>query len=124
MKTGTKLLAFVSVAILAMASASAAPPPNADEEYKEFYHGLRVPNGYSGCCDESDCRPVQSRATKEGWKVFVDKETFGETAPDNWVLVPEKSIIVNPPKARRPVDAIVCWVNFKVLCFTPPTSMN
>ena len=46
-------------------SAVAAPPPNADGRFRDWFHSLTVPGTSTPCCTVSDCRMVDSRWSDE-----------------------------------------------------------
>jgi len=58
---------LLAVLLLVAPSAHAAPPPNADPQFRDWFKSLKVPGssdrGESGlpCCSVADCRMVESR---------------------------------------------------------------
>jgi len=99
----------------------AKPPEGASPVFKDFFMNLKHPIDGFGCCSEADCRSVVTRTANDKLEAFIDKESFGPTAPNEWVEVPEISIIKNPPQGlARPQSAIVCWYNYSIMCYTDP----
>lgn len=98
--------------------ALAEPPPGADlnSTISKWYQSLKDKQG-NGCCNLADCRPVSVRMSAAGWEVFVDKQSFGATAPDDWVGVPEQALVVREdnPTGRN----IACYSYSKLRCMTP-----
>ena len=91
--------------------------PEADPSQAPWYESLKQPNSEAGCCSISDCRNAVERLSPKGYEVFIDKTTFGTTAPDAWVPVPEATILHahdNPTGS-----AVVCWFMSHILCFIP-----
>ena len=121
---------FIAAALI-VTPAVAQPPEGADMRYAPFYHSLEQPITGWPCCSVSDCRPIADdkiRFTETAIEVFIDKKTFGNTAPDEWVKVPENRIIQhddpkNDPSTGldRPQNPIVCWYNAEIRCFQPPS---
>lgn len=117
---------FLVAAMLMVAPASVQPPEDSNPAYSPFFHDLVQPptSKYQpghGCCDKSDCRTVDARLTKSGqWEAFLDRKSFGPDAPDDWVLMPDRQIVRDPPEGRRPLQAIVCWKRGDIYCFTEP----
>lgn len=98
--------------------AHAAPPAVGSEDaavmapHAAWVHSLRNRSGVS-CCDESDCRPVEARATPDGWQVrWRPGQLAG--APVGWVPVPPDAVLVR----ENPVGApVACWYGGRVACF-------
>lgn len=113
---------FFLISVLSCSTiAYAAPPEGANPLYKPYYEGLRTKEGW-GCCSIADCRTVRVRYEgKQPW-VFIDKETFGSTAPDDWVKVPNSALSTynEHPEAPRPQQAIACWYQSQIRCFDTP----
>lgn len=108
-------------AFLAITPAKAAPPEGADMTFAPYYHALTQPVTGWGCCSIADCRPVAMRFKDNAIEIFVDKKSFGYTAPDAWLVVPEEVIIKNPPTGLpRPQEPIACWYDKKIRCFDNP----
>lgn len=101
-------------------TAVAAPPPVGSEDWEimaphaEWVRGLRsiynVP-----CCDSSDCRPVEARATNNGWQVRWRPGQL-EGAPIEWTDVPEEAVLARENPVGVPV---ACWFGGRVACFVP-----
>ena len=77
------------------------------------------------CCGiDSDCRPTLMRITDQNAvQVWVDTDTYGSTAPDDWVTVP-RDVLENTESSGPPPDNHVwaCWYDKKVRCFIAPWS--
>lgn len=86
-----------------------------------FYQGLTVPGTVTSCCSQADCRPVNERPGKIRHEVFIDKKTFGSSAPDDWVEVPEKAIIYGGTNPTG--QAVVCWVGGRLWCYVPTSGI-
>lgn len=107
----------LGIAFLAGAAAlpvKAAPPEGADPRYAPFFQGLhRRDKGGGSCCGVADCREVRSQSPENSsdgnWRVFIDKQTFGPYAPDDWVIVPKEQVDDQPTTSLRPPNAIACW---------------
>lgn len=94
--------------------ARAAPPEGADPRYAPFFQGLqRKDKGGGSCCGAADCREVRSQSPENSmdgnWRVFIDKQTFGPNAPNEWVIVPKEQVDDQPTTTLRPPNAIACW---------------
>jgi hypothetical protein len=70
------------VALFVSMSAAAAPPPDADGKFREWFQNLRVPNVSNGapCCTVADCRMVASRwnAQTRHHEAEVVREVFAD----------------------------------------------
>ena len=99
--------------------AIAAPPPGADPDSR-IAQWVRSLHDYRGvpCCSTSDCRRVALRLDDDGGvEVFIDRESFGESAPDRWVAVSDE--VVAGTKADGPspdAGSWACWYAGKVAC--------
>ena len=108
-------------AALLVTPASARPPEGASSEFAPYYHALKQPITGYGCCDFADCRPVAIRFQESVLEAFIDKRSFGPSAPDAWVAVPEEVIIKDPPQGLpRPQEPILCYAFGAVRCFDNP----
>jgi hypothetical protein len=90
----------------------AEPPANADPRMAPFFESLKTENGDS-CCGIGDCREVRSESPDNSptghWRVFIDSGTFGPSAPNNWVDVPDDKVDSKETTPMRPSGAIACW---------------
>lgn len=99
----------------------AAPPAPGTEDHKllaphsEWIQGLR--RGGMGCCDMSDGRAVEARATVSGWEVRWRPGQLAGT-PAGWTKVPEEAILRVPNPVGAPV---AFWHLGQILCFVPPS---
>jgi hypothetical protein len=136
-----RLLSLLAAVCLAT-SAVAAPPPDADGRFREWFRSLKVPGSSAPCCTVADCRMVESRwnLRTERYEARVIREVFSnalrasplyendaatfQTAWKNWISrwieyygdVPE--VWVEIPEARINVatnptgHAVLCWSTF------------
>jgi hypothetical protein len=62
---GRAMMRFMSLIVVFFIgmSASAAPPPDADGKFRDWFQSLRIPNVSNGalCCTVADCRMVASK---------------------------------------------------------------
>lgn len=106
---------------LAVRAGFGAPPPGADPNspIARWVRQLETPEGWS-CCSVADCRPVHVRLLPGGrWQAFIDRRSFGTTAPDAWVDVPND--IVRGTKKPGPAPngtPWACWYAGVVRCLT------
>ena len=104
--------------ILSAAPAQAHPPAGApsNREIIKWFDDLRSREGWS-CCDVVHCRPAALTPNDDGRVfAFIDKQSFGPTAPDAWREVPLKEMRVRgnrPPGIR---GAIICYADDRVIC--------
>jgi hypothetical protein len=54
-----------------------------DTWHRDFYAKLKRNDGEGPCCNNTDCRPTQSRAAGSHYEVKVDNQ---------WVVVPDSAI--------------------------------
>ena len=110
----TSWLGAALIVAVATWPAKGAPPQGADPRYAPFFQGLqRKDKGGGSCCGVADCREVRSQSPENSsdgnWRVFIDKETFGPNAPDDWIIVPKETVDDQPTTSLRPPNAIACW---------------
>lgn len=131
---GLKVI-FASAAMIATAHAEPPPVGSLDAQimspYGSSIRDMKQPGTTMGCCDASDCRPVDIRmhTDKDGthYQVFVRKydentESGFPGGTDRWETVPE-SVVIHPPERRIPIP-VACWASWHVanngfLCLTP-----
>lgn len=124
MKKSISAFAFAGAFLCYTATARAEAPPGADPALAPWFHSLKIPGTSVGCCDEADCRPVDARKMRDGhWQAFVDKKTFGDTAPDAYVDIPESAMTHRTDNPL--VRAVLCWYKIggrghHLKCFTEP----
>lgn len=60
-------------------SAHAAPPPDANGRFSDWFRSLVVPQSRTPCCDVADCRMVESRWNSQTrhYEAKVVREMFG-----------------------------------------------
>ena len=111
------LLLALALASCKPQPAYAAPPAPGSEDaeamsgHGEWVRGLR--RGTVSCCDEADCRPVEARATADGWQVrWRPGQLAG--APTQWTPVPPDAVLVRENPIGLP---IACWYGGRVQCF-------
>lgn len=107
------------LAVVAGTAVAAPPQPGSEDAnimagHGEWVHSLRSAAGVS-CCDESDCRPVEARATSEGWQVRWRPGQL-EGAPTEWTPVPPEAVLARENPVGMPV---ACWYGGRVACFVP-----
>ena len=115
---------FLLVAASLLTPTFAKPPEGSDLRYKPYYESLVTKEGWR-CCSISDCRPVTVKSTDGHVMVFIDKKSFGESAPDEWVEVPAESYgtrndLPDGETVDRPPTGVACWYAMKVRCFDWP----
>ena len=128
-------IALLTAVIMVSAHASPSPVGSLDAQvigpYGDAIRNMKRPDTGTGCCDESDCRPVDYHiVTKQNetyYEVFIRRYTEDGSGwpggPNKWVRVPDAVII--PPDQRKGIPVpIACWahwnsVNNGLLCFTP-----
>ena len=93
----------------------AAPPPGSDGALAPWYRSLAQPETGNGCCSIADCRTVQYRGAGNHFEAFIDRKSFGETAPNAWVAVPPEHVLRRRDNPTG--EAVACWYNGEVRCF-------
>ena len=111
--------------------ARADPPENADPAYAEWFRDLKTPDGLSGCCSISDCRPVAYRITDGSYEAFLDRESFPFLDQEKWTKVPRTSIVQRQDNPLgKPVACVEkSWRIFEghqykkgdIVCFVRPS---
>lgn len=102
-----------------------APPEGANPVYKRYFETLVTKEGW-GCCSIADCREVRIENRADGPYVFIDKKSFGETAPEDWVKVPSSAygtrnnLAASEQSPVRPAGATACWYQNQIRCFDWP----
>ena len=116
---------FLVAAGLALAApAAAAPPPGVDLDSPAAKWVQRWHNAErESCCGiDSDCRPTWVRPTQlgapSGWDAWIDRETYGPTAPDDWRPAPRKAIGGNGDE-NPTGTGWACWFDKEVRCVSP-----
>ncbi len=122
--------------------AVAAPPPDADGRFRDWFRSLRVPGGSLPCCTVADCRMVQARwnAGTRHYEAKVIRDVFSsalrssplyekdaatfQTAWKNWISrwieyygdVPEVWVEIPEARINRATNptghAVLCWSTF------------
>jgi hypothetical protein len=103
-------LAVAVVALLAAATARAAPPQDSDPTLNGWIESLKQPGTGVSCCSVADCGPVDYRLASEGYEALLDAR---------WVRVPDGRILrgISNPMAR----GVLCRspISGTILCFVP-----
>lgn len=96
-----------AAAILAAASASAAPPEGFDPTLAPWFQSLRQPGTGTSCCSIADCRATDYRTNGDSYEAFID---------DRWTIVPPDKVL---QRADNPTGrAVVCWTPARgIMCF-------
>ena len=108
-----RFLAF----LLFSAPVLAAPPPGADTDSPvgRWFQLLKQPETGYPCCSMSDCRPVAYRIVGDHFQAFIDHESFGNRAPDDWRDVPPTAVLHHHD---NPIgDAVACFYSGTIVCF-------
>jgi hypothetical protein len=92
-----------------------APPPGSDpgSPIAAWFRSLSDRQGV-GCCSVADCRRVEYRARSGHFEVFVDRRSFGASAPDAWVAVPADAIVT---RENPTGEGVACFYAGRVRCF-------
>lgn len=99
---------------LMVGAAVAAPPENPDPALGPFYRGLTAPDTGMGCCDTSDCRPVQTRNNQGHEEAFIGRQFPGAT--NEWVRIPDTKRL--SPRENPVGEPVVCWTpGLGVICY-------
>jgi hypothetical protein len=109
------LVTFFLLILASLAGAHDAAHPEEDM----WYQGLSRRDGMTtyNCCNRQDCKPATYRLDRGNVEAFVDTKTFGPTAPNDWVLVPQAIIL---PQHDNPTgEGVACWHNGQLVCFVP-----
>lgn len=106
--------AFLLSALLAT-PALAAPPVGSDPALAPWFRSLQQPGSGLMCCTVADCRPVKTRAKGANIEAFIDRVTFGEAAPNTWVLVPPNVMIRGQDNPLG--EPVLCFYGGEVRCF-------
>lgn len=93
----------------------AKPPAGADPALAPWFQSLQIPGTGGSCCNDADCRTVQYRTVGNHFEAFIDRKTFGESAPDAWVGVPPEHVLHRRDNPTG--EGVACWYNHTVLCF-------
>jgi len=104
------LLAMVLVGIAVIGKALAAPPENANPEFRDFFERQRIPGLNVHCCSVEDGRVVDYRIAGDHIEVLLTKEVFPWLDDDHvgWTAVDRHSIIENE---QNPIGKAVAWVS-------------
>ena len=112
---GVMVLAFAVLLFLCMVSARAEPPPCPASPLAPWLQSLKSPHTGNSCCSVADCRPVRARAAGDHYEAFIDRDTFGPSAPNAWVAVPLEVVL---PAIANPVgEPVACFRAGMLLCF-------
>ena len=95
------ILAKLVASLLLAGAARAAPPPDSNLQYKDWFESLRQPGTLALCCTISDCRVTAYRMSADGYEVPINS---------HWVRVPADTIL---NRTDNPTGN-------GVVCYTPP----
>jgi hypothetical protein len=97
--------------LLLAASATAAPPQNADPTLAPWFRSLLQPGTTVSCCSLADCRPAEYRIKADHYEALIG---------GNWLAVPPDKIL---QRTDNPTGhAIVCWTPQRgIMCFVRAT---
>ncbi len=112
------LVLLLALAALVPAALRAHSPPGviSNPQTNEWFDNLRSREGWS-CCDISHCRPAALTPNDDSRVfAFIDKQSFGPTAPDAWREVPLKEMRVRGNRPPGIHGAIICWADDRVVC--------
>jgi hypothetical protein len=105
-----RLFALTLAWAIVSSPALAAPPPDSDGRYHEWFQSLKQPGSGTSCCSIADCRVEPYRQTPIGYEVLIDGD---------WVLVPDDKIL---QQIENPVGrAITCHAGKTIFCFVRVT---
>lgn len=90
--------------MLILLAGSAAPPPDNNLQYKEWFESLRQPGTQALCCSISDCRMTNYRTNADGYEVPIN---------NHWVRVPPDKVLNRIPNPT----------GHGVVCYTPPENI-
>jgi hypothetical protein len=117
---------LIPALVLAAAPALAAPPPNADPAFSDWFQNLRIPGTTTGCCSTADCRPIKYRQIGDHYEIMPMREQFPSLPAymiGQWVPVPPDAILNN--QLNPTGSAIACLFNLhgtlNVTCFIRET---
>jgi len=102
-----RLRLALTLAFLAVGTAHAAPPADADPALAPWFNSLRQPWTNALCCSIADCRPVESRLNDGHYEALIEGE---------WRRIPDQLIL---SRSDNPTGrAIACWTRqVGILCF-------
>lgn len=121
MRPRTRAILLWAAILLATAAwialAHAKPPPGADPDspMAAWYQSLAQPETGYPCCSVADCRPVQYRTVGDRYEAFIDRKSFGASAPDDWVRVPKAHVLRRHDNPTG--EAVACWFIGEIRCF-------
>lgn len=97
--------------IVAALIARAAPPPDTDPAFADWYRSLQQPTTGVSCCSIADCRATDYRTDGNHYEVLINNK---------WTVVPQDKILqhIDNPVGR----AVVCWTPaLGIMCFVRAT---
>jgi len=116
------IMALLAGQALAVAAATAAPPPEDSDDFRELapYHDWFVTrqNSLGGrCCDEGDGRPVEAIVEGDHWRAHITPNHW-PLEVDHWVTVPANRVL----REANPTGVSILWLNpytHRPQCFLP-----
>lgn len=96
--------------VLSLAEAGhAAPPPNANPAFSDWFGSLIDPDTTAPCCSVADCRIVEHRIVRDHFEVEVE---------GRWVGIPEEKVLHRTDNPTG--QAVLCSSKaLGILCFVP-----
>ena len=101
----------------------AAPPVGSDPNgpMAHWYQSLAMPGTSYSCCSAADCRNVQYRSAGDHFEAFIDRKSFGEGAPNDWIAVPPEHVLHRHDNPTG--EAVACWYDGEIRCFVEGTAI-
>ncbi len=98
-------------------AASAAPPPEANPAFSEWFNSLQRPDGGGSCCSvTTDCRITEFRRDGDHYQAVYNGD---------WVNVPERAVLHrrDNPLGRAVLCAMKSGRQVHIFCFVPGTEL-
>ncbi len=102
-------IAAAAMALLTAGNGYAAPPPNANPAFADWFDSLVDPDTNASCCSRADCRTVEHRMALDHFEARLG---------DRWVSIPPDKILYRTDNPTG--QAVLCWSKvLGILCFVP-----